>query len=416
MRILILSQRYRAGGAERCARELFEGLRERGHDVEMWTAAVEANTPPGVRCIRTSLERALFPVHFLDVVSDWRHIGSRRELDRIGPKDFDVVHLHNLHGYWLSIRAVQRLCRRMPVVWTLHDEWAATAGVPYDLLSPISAGVVDENLWPTWKRRLVPMSSSSATATAWRRYLSEVMPRPSMLISPSKYLAEMVSKQSALQGIEVKVLPYGLKLLEQGLNRLDRAEARRRWNLPQTGPVVLLIAADMKSPYKGAQLGIEAIRRVALNLNHRLNVLLLGRNCNAIMEAISDEVNIVSGYARDDQQLCQAYLAADVTLLPSIADNLPYTALESFACGTPIVCFDIGGMTELAGNRKRGIAVRPFDFNHLCEGILELLNDPNVLTRIGAESQFWALKFCDFNDYIDESLLIYRYIYNLWER
>jgi len=50
-------------------------------------------------------------------------------------------------------------------------------------------------------------------------------------------------------------------------------------------------------------------------------------------------IPIVSlGYLNSDEQICLAYSAADIFILPSLEDNLPNTMLESMSCGTPVCC------------------------------------------------------------------------------
>jgi hypothetical protein len=77
---------------------------------------------------------------------DLRHVGSILRLARIQSGDVDLVHLHVLYGAgrgWISLRAVQRLARRVSTVqrlarrvstvWTFHDEWPILPGLHVDL-------------------------------------------------------------------------------------------------------------------------------------------------------------------------------------------------------------------------------------------------------------------------------------------
>jgi hypothetical protein len=67
---------------------------------------------------------------------DLRHVGSILRLARIQSADVDLVHLHVLYGAgrgWISLRAVQRLARRVSTVWTFHDEWPILPGLHVDL-------------------------------------------------------------------------------------------------------------------------------------------------------------------------------------------------------------------------------------------------------------------------------------------
>ena len=83
------------------------------------------------------------------------------------------------------------------------------------------------------------------------------------------------------------------------------------------------------------------------------------------------------------------YAAADVFALPSRQDNLPNTGVESLACGTPIVGFDIGGLPDLVPNREVGYLAKPFDVGDLAAALSQVLahqcaqsdDTPSVMSR-----------------------------------
>lgn len=71
----------------------------------------------------------------------------------------------------------------------------------------------------------------------------------------------------------------------------------------------------------------------------------------------------------------------DVFVAPSIEENLANTVLESLACGTPAIAFNIGGMPDAIGHKINGYLARPFDTNNLWYGIKYILNNGNKLMR-----------------------------------
>ena len=60
-------------------------------------------------------------------------------------------------------------------------------------------------------------------------------------------------------------------------------------------------------------------------------------------------------------------------MIPSLQDNLPNTVLESMACGTPIVGFEVGGIPDMVQHGKTGLLARPHDAQALENAIIELL-------------------------------------------
>lgn len=83
------------------------------------------------------------------------------------------------------------------------------------------------------------------------------------------------------------------------------------------------------------------------------------------------------GVVCDDRVLALAYSAADLMVVPSRQDNLPNTAIEPQACGTPVVAFDIGGLPDIVAHRETGWLAKAFDTEDLAAGILWVLEARN---------------------------------------
>ena len=75
------------------------------------------------------------------------------------------------------------------------------------------------------------------------------------------------------------------------------------------------------------------------------------------------------GLLHDDVSLALIYSAADITVVPSRQDNLSNIVVESLACGTPAVAFDIGGMSDMIVHKVNGYLAKPFDTSDLASGI-----------------------------------------------
>src|SRR5919205_822955 len=81
------------------------------------------------------------------------------------------------------------------------------------------------------------------------------------------------------------------------------------------------------------------------------------------------------GSISDDALLAQAYAAADVLAVPTVADALTQTAIESIACGTPCVAFDRGGDTDVVAHLDTGYQARFGDVDDLARGLETVLAD-----------------------------------------
>ena len=79
------------------------------------------------------------------------------------------------------------------------------------------------------------------------------------------------------------------------------------------------------------------------------------------------------------------YSAADVFVIPSLQDNLPNTILESLACSTPVVGFNVGGISEVIDDGENGYLVEVGDYQGMAIRICQLLQDSSLRRNISIQ-------------------------------
>ncbi len=84
-----------------------------------------------------------------------------------------------------------------------------------------------------------------------------------------------------------------------------------------------------------------------------------------------------TGHLHDVLSLRAHYSAADAMVIPSRQANLPNTGLEAHACGTPVVAFNTGGMSDIVIDRITGALAEPFEPASLAAAIRWVLEDPH---------------------------------------
>ena len=79
----------------------------------------------------------------------------------------------------------------------------------------------------------------------------------------------------------------------------------------------------------------------------------------------------------DKELLSSYYSSADVFVAPSLEENLANTVLESMSCGTPVVAFRVGGMTDIIDHKINGYLADPYNIDDLARGIEWILKYEN---------------------------------------
>jgi glycosyltransferase involved in cell wall biosynthesis len=307
---------------------------------------------------RLGLQYAFYPSSFAVADDPWF-------------QDADVVQIHNTHGNYFSLTALPYLSRRRPIVWLLHDMWAFTGHVAY---------AYDCERWRHGCGACpylgeYPALPRDTTSLLWKMKRAVYARSRLTLVTPSSWLAELVRSSPLLGQFPIHHVPYGVdtEVYSPG----PRAEARRRLGLPADRQIVLFVATDLAEQRKGFQFVDRALAGLE-------NPLLLAVAGSGEAESAA-EMRILR--TQDEWLLVDAYRAADVVLLPTLADNLPNVVIESMACAIPCVAFATGGVPDAVRHLETGYLVRPGDAFGLARGLRTLLRDSGLRVRLGAAAR-----------------------------
>ncbi|MEO8006162.1 MAG: glycosyltransferase, partial [Betaproteobacteria bacterium] len=105
-----------------------------------------------------------------------------------------------------------------------------------------------------------------------------------------------------------------------------------------------------------------------------IELVIIGASMPATPPDLGMNVHYI-GHLHDEVSQVMLYSAADVLVAPSTQENLSNTVMEALACGTPVVAFAIGGMTDLITHQRNGYLAFPFETDDLATGISWVLED-----------------------------------------
>ncbi len=376
-------------GAGMAAYGLHESLRVAGHHSEM-AVMDKVSEHPNVFEISRPNRVGLFR-------KKRRRFANRREMyfNRFGPQNLvssdapsfarsaivsraDIVNLHVLHGSarHFPFSLPMTMSRRKPTVWTLHDMWAFTGHCIYSY---------DCQKWRTGCGNCpaldLPLELQRDTSALSVRLKKWSYARSNfVVVAPSIWLAELARQAPAFESIEIHHIPYGVdsSIFVAGNMQSLRADLR----LSPDRPVIAAIAPNFDDKRKGRIQLKETLGRVCVERND-ITLLTIGKG--DVGPRIRESMNVVSlGYLDDRRELARAFAASDLTIFPTLADNLPQTVLESMSCGTPVVSFRVGGLPDMIDHMKNGYLASELDTNDLANGIQTLLSDKQRLKEMRA--------------------------------
>ncbi|WP_399226269.1 glycosyltransferase [Synechococcus sp. Cruz-9C9] len=309
----------------------------------------------------------------------WPDTGLGRELQTWRRQGVNLLHLHWLGDATLSIEEIG--CLLQPLVWTLHDQWAFCGAEHYT--NPPGPGETARRedrfaLGYTPVSRPPHESGPDLNRNTWLRK-HRAWRRPMQIVCPSTWLADCARRSALMGSWPITVIPNPIDLKTWA--PVDQIQARILLGLPLEPPLVLFGAiGGTADPRKGADLLLEALERLHAQMAGTpmaaLQLVVFGQSSPQSPPALGFSIHYV-GRLHDDLSLRLVYAAADVFVIPSRQDNLPNTALEAHACGTPVVAFRTGGLPDIVDDRVTGVLAECFNPDSLAGAIRWVLEDPH---------------------------------------
>lgn len=398
MKILMINVVCGIRSTGRICTDLATALETQGHEVKI--AYGRENVPEqfqkyAVR-IGSDLDVKLHGVKAR--LFDGAGFGSKRATEKfiewVKEYDPDVIHLHNIHGYYINVEVLFNYLRECgkKVIWTLHDCWAFTGHTAY-------CDSVNCERWITGcyecpLTKAYPTSFVDKSKQNWRKK-KEIFSgiKGLTIITPSEWLAGLVRK-SFLAEYPVKVINNGIDT-----SKFYPIESDFRKKNGLEGKFVLLGVATVFDDMKG----YSDFLKLREMLGDEYRIVLVGLT----KEQIKDLPRGILGIERTSsvRELAEIYSAADLFLNLTYCDSFGQVNVEAALCGTPVISYDTGGCKESVG--KAGVVVEKGNLCKLVDKITKYRIEPiNINLK---KEQF------DTKTSISEYLGVYKTFINVCE-
>lgn len=259
-----------------------------------------------------------------------------RKIEEIKP---DVIHLHNIHGYFLNYQILFNYLSscHTPVVWTVHDCWLYTGHCYYYSYARCDrwqTGCHDCPQRGNFPRSLFVDRSRQNYRDKCAAFTS--MPQDRLTIVPvSDWIADEM-RHSFLR-------KYSFRVIHNGID---------------TDVFAPCATEDVKAKYgleaRSILIGVASIWSREKGLDDFLQLAsMLRKDEQLVLVGVSDEDKRrlpahVVGISRTEnvRQLAELYSVATAFVNFTYQDNYPTVNLEAIACGTPVVTYRTGGSVE----------------------------------------------------------------------
>ena len=107
-------------------------------------------------------------------------------------------------------------------------------------------------------------------------------------------------------------------------------------------------------------------------------------------------------------ELADYYRSADISIVPSVYDNSPYTCQEAMSCGNPVIGTDSGGTAEYLIDGESGIAIPPRDVDAIAEALNSLILDEPKRLEMGKNARNRVEEHFDRKEIAEQTSKLYK--------
>lgn len=386
LNVLMVGTQLTHGGAGRIGELLAGELQRQGHRVHAFVRDNRVDNPicRQVRHWRFTPLRRWFARHGLTDLADvatflWR---CREEYACA-----DVIHLHNLHGDYLSLLALPLLGFDKPIVWMLHDAWPVTGNCAYprecDRWLRSCGQCPSLGLYPQHE-----LDRSRFYRNLKPKLFRAMQPR---LLPSSTWLGDMVAGLPELARFPRAVTPNPVEM-DLFTPPVDASAVRQDLGLRPACRTAVVIGDLYSDPRKNAPDAVYALHKAATTVPD-LQLLAVGSSSRRLL-AESGLAGRAIPHVHDRAELARAYGCGDFCVFPSQADNYPMTVIEAMACGTPVVAYALGGMTDQIRHMQTGLLAPGGDRDTFAANVTLLARNQHLAAKLGAAAREFVGEVC----------------------
>ena len=337
MRVLLIDVNCKNSSTGKIVYDLYQGLVANGHDAAVCYGRgpliEEDNIYKFGLDWETNIHAGLARLTGLN--GCFSPLSTRRLIAFMEKFNPDVVHIHELHAYFVNIAPVIRYLKekKIKTVWTFHCEHMYTGKCGY---------AYDCEKWKTGcgscpALRDYPKSLFfDFTKKMFEKKKALLSDFDFTVVTPSQWLADRI-KQSFLADKPIAVIHNGIDT-ENVFYPRNTEKLKEKYNFGNKR-VILSVAPNIMDERKGGKWVLELSKKEEF------------ANCQFVLvgadetKRVAQNVLMVKRTTLQDE-LAQWYSMASCFVICSKKENFPTTCIEAFACGTPVVGFDVGGTKE----------------------------------------------------------------------
>jgi glycosyltransferase involved in cell wall biosynthesis len=400
MKILFINAQDTKGGASWASYRLSKGLEKHYQTKNYFIVGKRHSSDTNIFCTRKNDFQVIIELltdkvmNKLGLQYQYFPFSTKYILKKARELQPDIISLHNTHEGYFKTGLLKKLSKIAPIAWTLHDMWSFTGNAVHtfgdESWKQLRTGKGEKKSYP----------HIGIDTGRWLMKQKRRIYRKSDLhiITPSNWLSHLAAQSPVFENKTITTIHHGLDL--DFFSPKDKTICRQALGIDLNAKLVLFSSAgDLDvSPWKGGPLMLDVLKALNKTTAQPLHFLAVGPGgLNAVKHLEKLLVHKI-GYVSSQTFLPLLYSAADLFIYPTRADNSPLVLIESIACGTPAITFDIGGCSDIIKDNISGTLVKPFEISTFAQKTMQLLEDEARLKSLSSSTREFAQQKFDIAD------------------
>ena len=283
---------------------------------------------------------------------------------RIREANPDIIHLHNIHGYYLHYPTLMKYLAyeyKGKIIWTFHDLWPITGHCAYYSAVNCDKWMTGCNHCPNKKRYPVSLGlDGSRKNYETKKELFTLLSNLTITV-PSEWMASQV-RQSFMGKYPVEVIHNGIDTAVFDHNKLiadldiesNKCADETAWSDKK----ILLSVASIWDERKG----LKDLVALSDKLSDDYVMVIVGLSKHQISRLPKGVIGITR--TENIEELVSLYSRAHIFLNPSLEESFSLVTVEALSCGCPCIVLDTSAVAELV-NDDNGVVLhshKPEDY------------------------------------------------------
>ncbi|NEU10326.1 glycosyltransferase [Flavihumibacter sp. R14] len=375
MKVLHLNTYRDNGGAGKAAGRLNHALQQEGVDSQLWVNFSfdkhnSGNTISGsfvrrgITAAGIILERIMAKLLLKPLKTPFSFPFWGTDIsDHPAILNADLLHIHWInHGFLRPADLAKLKSLNKPIVWTFHDSNAFTGGCHVRYACNHfenecgNCPLLKRSAPDDWSHRI------------WKQKQKAYSRLEFEIIAPSVWMANSVKRSKLLGDRTIHQLPNSVNT--NTFRPIDKTQAREALGISKDKFIMLSgFMPSRNDLHKGTSYLLEALEIISGEIPAGdIELIVFGNRDRENVPEFPVKTTFL-GRIDNESDLAECYSAADVFLAPSLEDNLPYTVMESLACGTPVAGFKTGGIPDMVDHLYNGYLAEYKSSEDLAKGI-----------------------------------------------